>query len=346
MLQNLHRDRKSFQKRVIMVYALVIFLSLPKNMQSFGQTCKQIINEHLFDLQDLTAPKDYFFAYKDPQTKTDTELFFNFCRSTTHSCPDTESEYSMMATTSSSCRYYKTVNDDAEYGRQNEGNMLYLISRTGKQVSEDIPADGIGGLYQEISGTQNYIKLNVYCSPSSPVLKLVSSDFRPYKGKSILVLEYESAISCPRKISVMFFNVLDDLKWVLFAIGLVLGPLQFILGFKLFRLTLVLISFLISFIVSNWLLHFLFVSPSTAKFWGYFLIVVSVFIGLLVGYIVKKIYKIGLVSAGVAAGFFVSLLLNVLVLWRLESNPSSVKILFNLNNIFLGFILRFVIFLT
>ena len=303
---------------------LILTTLLPFQTTTFGQTCKQIINEHLFDLQELSSNEDYLYVFKDPVTQADTELYFNFCTETKKACPGTESEYSMLSTNSNTCSYYKTVNDDAEYGRENEGSMLYLISKTGKQVSEEVPADGIGSLYQEISGTQHFVKLNLYCNPESLVLKLVSGGFKPYKNGSALVLDYESAISCPRKISVMFFNVLQDLRWVLFAIGLVLGPLQFILGFKLFRLTLVLLSFLISFIVSNWLLHFMFVSPTTAKFWGYFLIVVSIVIGLIVSIVVKKIYKIGLVSAGVAAGFFVSLLLNVLVLWRLDSNPSSV----------------------
>ena len=323
---NVTSNKRPFRQSTahITISILILASLLPFHTSSFGQTCKQIINEHLFDLQQLSSNEDYLYVFKDPVSQADTEIYFNFCKPTTKACPGTDSEYSMLTSNSNACNYYKTINDDADYGRENEGSMLYLISKTGKQVSEEVPADGIGSLYQEISGTQNYIKLNLYCNPDSLILKLVSGEFKPYKNGSALVLDYESAISCPRKISVMFFNVLEDLKWVLFAIGLILGPLQFILGFKLFRLTLVLLSFLISFIVSNWLLHFLFVSPTTAKFWGYFLIVVSIFIGLIVSLVVKKIYKIGLVTAGVAAGFFVSLLLNVLVLWRLDSNPSSV----------------------
>ena len=82
-----------------------------------------------------------------------------------------------------------------------------------------------------------------------------------------------------------------------------------------------------TFIGSNWLLNFIFISADSSKFWGYFLIFVSVIIGVICGIIVKQIYKLGIICAGLASGFFLSFLLNFLFLYQIESSPSSVQLI-------------------
>ena len=62
-----------------------------------------------------------------------------------------------------------------------------------------------------------------------------------YKENPVLNLVYESDSSCPKNISVMVFNVISDIKWILFILGLVIGPVILLFGYKLFRLTLILV---------------------------------------------------------------------------------------------------------
>jgi hypothetical protein len=85
------------------------------------------------------------------------------------------------------------------------------------------------------------------------------------------------------------------------------------------------LTFISTFIGFYLLLNILFISSDSSKFWGYFFIFLSVLIGIICGVIVQQIYKLGIVCAGVASGFFLSILLNLMFLFRIESNPSFVS---------------------
>lgn len=69
----------------------------------------------------------------------------------------------------------------------------------------------------------------------------MSEEIGTLNGGNLLTLNYECSASCPQKMSVMFYNVLDDIKWILFVVGLILGPLELVLGYKLFRYTLMIV---------------------------------------------------------------------------------------------------------
>jgi hypothetical protein len=66
-----------------------------------------------------------------------------------------------------------------------------------------------------------------------------------FEDSDVLNLVYENDSSCPKRISVMVFNVINDIKWILFVIGLIIGPVMLILGYKLFRFTLILVTSLL-----------------------------------------------------------------------------------------------------
>ena len=75
-------------------------------------------------------------------------------------------------------------------------------------------------------------------------------------------------------------------------------------------------------------------SSDSSKFWGYFFIFLSVAVAIVCGFIVLKIYKLGIICAGVASGFFLAMLLNLMFLFKIESNPSSLII--NSTIVYLG----------
>ena len=221
---------------------ILLVLTLPNFILNFGSVCKQIINEHFFDLNPIESPDDYYFPFKDSE-KTN-QVYFNFCTPVHHSCPGTTPEYHMMIISDQNCMYYRPIDEDDQLGTENEGNLIYLISETGGRVSEGVPADGISSLFQDIAGSKNFIKLNMFCNPLKSVPSFRSETIGDFQGGTLLTLNYECSASCPQKMSVMFYNVLDDIKWVLFVLGLLIGPLELLLGFKLFRLTLIIVSLL------------------------------------------------------------------------------------------------------
>lgn len=85
----------------------------------------------------------------------------------------------------------------------------------------------------------------MFCNELKIVPSFMSKELGTFKGGQLLTLNYECSASCPQKMSVMFYNVLDDIKWLLFVLGLIIGPLELLLGFKLFRLTLIIVNYII-----------------------------------------------------------------------------------------------------
>jgi hypothetical protein len=128
-----------------------------KSTLSFGNDCKQLINEHFFDLNELESPQDYLYM-KQNEDSSSTQIYFNFCRSVVHSCQGTEPQYHMMVTNGDSCTYYKTIQDNIDYGEENGGNNLYLVSKTDKKVGDGVLADGIASLFQ---GNSNTVSLTI-----------------------------------------------------------------------------------------------------------------------------------------------------------------------------------------
>ena len=126
---------------------IFVFLLICKHYSFIGNECKQIINEHFFDMSPLESQQDYLHVQTN-EDETSTQIYFNFCRPVIHSCEGTDPEYHMMVATENTCTYYKQVPDDIDYGAENGGNNVYLISKKGEKVGDGIYADGIASLFQ------------------------------------------------------------------------------------------------------------------------------------------------------------------------------------------------------
>lgn len=133
------------KRQIIIKGLLIVFLF--DSAFGFGSECKQIINEHFFDLTSIESMEDYYFPYKN-ETNEATQIYFNFCQPVRHSCPGTVPEYHLMSTNDSGCIYYKPITQDNTLGKENNGNFIYLISKSGERVEEGVPADGISSLFQ------------------------------------------------------------------------------------------------------------------------------------------------------------------------------------------------------
>lgn len=323
-------------KRQLIIQSLLI-VSLFKTGFTFGSECKQIINEHFFDLTTIESTEDYYFPYKNENEEA-TQIYFNFCQPVKHSCPGTVPEYHMMATNDSECNYYKPISQNDQFGKENDGNFIYLISKSGQRVEEGVPADGISSLFQGCL-TRHFRCESIHSSQH--VLQPHQKSPFAQRQQSRQIQEWEPFDFELRVCVVLSAENVGD---VLQRVGRYqVGSLRFgdfggasgaaprvqivptDAGYCGSRVSANdQLSFILSFITSNWLLNFLFISVDTSKFWGYLLIFISVIIGIFCAYIVKKIYKLGIICAGLASGFFMSFLLNFLFLFRIESNPSSV----------------------
>lgn len=100
------------------------------------------------------------------------------------------------------------------------------------------------------------------------------------------------------------------------------GPLELIVGEKIFGITV----FLLSFLLSGGLLIviadvFLFTHDSSV-YWAYFVLICCLVVAIVVALLLVKLRKLGIIVCGAAAGFFCCVLMNYLIFWRISSQPS------------------------
>lgn len=121
----------------------------------------------------------------------------------------------------------------------------------------------------------------------------------------------------------MIYDFIDKFKWIFFAAGLLIGPLELLVGAKIFGLTV----FLLCFIVSGGLLviltDVLFIQNDSNVYFAYFLLIICIILAGFISLVIVKIKSFGIIVCGGAAGFFLCILMNYLFLWQIRSTPSN-----------------------
>lgn len=66
------------------------------------------------------------------------------------------------------------------------------------------------------------------------------------------------------------------------------------------------------------------IDSESSSLWSYILVISSFIGSIFVGLMIAKLRRLGLVVSGAAAGFFFCFLLNYIILWRIDSQPTWV----------------------
>lgn len=139
------------------------------------------------------------------------------------------------------------------------------------------------------------------------------------KTDSTYALIVKSADICPKEIDNLILDYIENFKWIIFAIGMVIGPLELLIGEKIFNITIFFLGSLISALISVIFCDVFLIDSNTAKLWAYLLLSACILLSLMVGIILVKLTKLGLAVCGATGGFFLCILLNYLILWRIDS---------------------------
>lgn len=78
--------------------------------------------------------------------------------------------------------------------------------------------------------------ITMMCEKGTDGLVLRSKDYDPLT--QTFTLTYESKDICPGEIYDVVWSSLGSLRWVFLVIGLIVGPLELFLGYKVFRITI------------------------------------------------------------------------------------------------------------
>lgn len=276
----------------------LVFILLAAGASSLGNSCAQVIQEHYFDLSKLQSPNDYQLVYEKGNEKM--ELFFNFCKYLVHSCTEQPSYYFVMTKDEQSCNYFRE-SPDQQY----------------KLVTTEMIPIGLKITYENVNENGQIIEFMLICNRTKDLFL-----YPPNKLGEKLVVTLESKNICPQEINFLLYEFIGKFKWIFFFFGVAIGPMELLVGEKIFGITVFVMSFIFSFLVLLIVAVTLFVRYDSSSLWIGFLLTIILCCSLATGYLVSKLRRLGIIICGATAGLFVCILLNQLFLWRVNSQPS------------------------
>ena len=146
---------------------------------------------------------------------------------------------------------------------------------------------------------------------------------KPYKVNAAnpcdLIITFSSKDVCPAFTSNALWDFLQDYEWLWGACFIVVGIFLCFFGRKLFGAAIFIISAITATFALLLIFYSLFLSENTEDWVGWTVLVCSVIIGLIVGFLMFKMQRIGGAILAGWGGFCLGLLLNETVLYKAQS---------------------------
>jgi hypothetical protein len=134
------------------------------------------------------------------------------------------------------------------------------------------------------------------------------------------IILIKSAYACPLLNVYSFWNSIVSNKYLIGTMIMIAGFFVCIFGIKFIHLTEIAIGIIAtSFVLMFFLFSYLKVQYSGLEFWT--IVIISILIGIIVGYFVSKMKKIPAVILGVCCGYLLSIFLYQFFLKFINSNP-------------------------
>lgn len=170
------------------------------------------------------------------------------------------------------------------------------------------------------------VVMDLLCARSVPALSLVRSQFNA--ANQTLYAVYQGVGACPQELTSTLWSALYVLRWPLAVLALVLGPLELLLGYKLFRLTVFLLGFLLLSVGFGAAASLLLLRSDSSYTWTYIVLAGCAAPAVIGAYLLSLVAPAGVLVAGAAGGLCLAFPLNYLLLWRIESTPSWLLLYF------------------
>lgn len=235
---------------------------------------------------------------------------FNFCRYVQRRC------YAQAPS------YYAVLHNETDcfYARDAVGN------ETQYELLRDDEEPGLRVSRWDARETGLMVVMDLLCARDVPALSLVRSSFNA-RNQTISVV-YRGAGACPQKLGSTLWAALYNIRWPLALVALVVGPLELLLGYKLFRLTVFLLGFLLLFLGLATTASLLLLRSDSSYTWTYIVLAGCTAPSVVGGYLMSLVASLGVLVAGATGGLFLAFPLNYLLLWRVDATPSWLMLYF------------------
>lgn len=149
---------------------------------------------------------------------------FNFCSYVSKKCYDKNPSYLMAVYNSTDCFYM---------GQPNTNVSMYTPIKNGTTL-------GLRMTLGDVRETNTSLVMDVICDRNATNLTFVSQKYVVLE--QTFYLTYKSAKICPQQVYNVIWENLSSLSWLFLIIGLVIGPLELLLGYKVFRITIFIVG--------------------------------------------------------------------------------------------------------
>ena len=134
-----------------------------------------------------------------------------------------------------------------------------------------------------------------------------------------MIVTFSSKDACPSFTSNALWDFLKDYNYLWGAVFILGGIFLCFLGRKLFGVAIFVITVFVSIFLLLLLFYTVFLSENTEDWVGWTVLACSVIIGLIIGFIMYRLQRIGAAILAGWGGFMLGLLLNETVLYKAES---------------------------
>lgn len=91
--------------------------------------------------------------------------------------------------------------------------------------------------YYDVRETGTVLSVNLICDPALDEFTVTNTS----RGEKAFEITARTKFICPQEISNMISHFFDTFKWVFFVLGIIIGPLELLIGNKIFRITVFLV---------------------------------------------------------------------------------------------------------
>ena len=151
-----------------------------------------------------------------------TTIGYNFCRHVDKKCSTEAPHYYAVAYNTTDCYY---MNENAA----NRTN--YALIKTEKETGLQIN-------YYDVRETGQVFQLNLICDNEFEQLAVVNNTL----ADRTFITYAKSKDICPQVLSTIIYDFFNTFKWVFFVLGLIIGPIELLLGNKIFKITVFLVG--------------------------------------------------------------------------------------------------------
>ena len=152
---------------------------------------------------------------------TNTIMEFNFCKYVSKKCSVQAPYFHAAAYNTTSCYY---LNENAL--ERNNYELIKTKNQTGLRIN-----------YYDVRETGIVLRMNLFCDQKAQNITFTNNEVL---GNEYIINARTKEI-CPQIMTNSIFNFFSTFKWVFFVIGIIVGPIELIIGNKIFKTTVFLV---------------------------------------------------------------------------------------------------------